>query len=74
MRVFFKPSFIRDFNKLPTDIKDVVRKICVETSPNLGDFRNFRKHRVKLLKGFKNYYRIKIGEYRIGLKKKKMTL
>jgi len=46
-----------------------VRYICVDVFPKLKTLQNFQEYRIKFIKGFKNYYRIRIGDYRIGFKK-----
>lgn len=71
MRVFFKPSFIKDFKKLPSGTRKEVRSICTEIFPKLSNIRNFKKHNIKSIKGFRGYYRIRFGGYRIGFKKRK---
>ena len=69
MEVFFKPSFVKDFNRLPKDIKREVRDICVNIFPKLENLKDFKKHPFRKIKGFNFYYRMKIGNFRIGLKK-----
>ncbi|MCH7883252.1 type II toxin-antitoxin system RelE/ParE family toxin [Patescibacteria group bacterium] len=71
MRVSFKPSFVRDFKKLPSEIRKEVKYICVEVFPKLRDIRSFQAYPIRPIKGFKGYYRMKIGDHRIGFKKKK---
>lgn len=71
MKIFFKPSFIKDFKKLPSAIRGEVYFICTKIFPNLSDLRNFQKHQLKPIKGFRGYYRIRFGDYRIGFKKRK---
>lgn len=66
MRTLFKPSFVKDFKKLPPYIKQKVEDVC------FGDFSsllNKKELDVKSIKGFKEYYRIRLGDYRIGFKK-----
>lgn len=68
MEVSFKPSFVRDFKKLPRDVKEKVRQICLASFPSLDNLKQFSEYDLKILKGFHGYYRIRIREYRIGLK------
>lgn len=68
MRVSFKPSFIKDFKRLPQEAKEAVRWVCTEAFPPLKDLREFNAYHMKPIRGFKNYYRIRLGDYRIGLK------
>ena len=69
MDIFFKPSFIKDFKKLPKNTKADVRKICSEDFLIAKNLTEIRQVDIKLIRGFKNYFRIRIGDYRIGFKK-----
>ncbi|MBI5220908.1 MAG: type II toxin-antitoxin system RelE/ParE family toxin [Candidatus Liptonbacteria bacterium] len=68
MRVHFKPAFLRDFQELPPDVRREVRLVCVETFPHLNNLRDLQTHSIKPLKGFRGYYRIRLGNYRIGFR------
>lgn len=74
MNVSFKPSFIKDFKSLPSEIKIDIRKICAITFPNLENLFNFQDYPIKKISGFSEYYRIKIGDYRIGFKKENNSI
>lgn len=69
MEVYFKPIFIRDAQKLPRDVYDTVRFICFETFPKFKNPSDLYPYRVEKLGGFKDYYKIRLGDYRIGFKK-----
>jgi mRNA interferase RelE/StbE len=69
MEVFFKPTFIKDFKKLPKEIKLIVKKVCFEIAPRVKDLKEFGYLNIKPIKGFKNFYRIKLKDYCIGFKK-----
>ncbi len=60
MSIFFKRSFINDFKKLPQEVRAKVKEVCTQ---------NIFKHPVKPIVGFKDYYRLRIGDYRLGFKK-----
>ncbi|HEC30395.1 MAG TPA: type II toxin-antitoxin system RelE/ParE family toxin [Candidatus Yonathbacteria bacterium] len=66
MKTFFKPSFVKDFKKLPPQIKQKVEVICFW---DFFSLLNKKELDVKALKGFKGYYRVRLGDYRIGFKK-----
>jgi mRNA-degrading endonuclease RelE of RelBE toxin-antitoxin system len=55
MEVFFKPTFIKDFKKLPKEIKLSVKKICFEIAPQAKDLKEFGNLNIKPIKGFKNF-------------------
>jgi mRNA interferase RelE/StbE len=69
MKVFFKKSFIKDFQRLPTEIKEEVKKICLTIFPKIKNLKEFNLYPLKKLRGFKFYYRIKLKDFRIGFKK-----
>ena len=66
MKTEFKASFLKaikklDNNHLKTDIANAIRN--VESAETLRQISQLKK-----LKGYKQYYRIRIGNYRIGIK------
>ena len=66
MKTQFRKSFEKDLKKildkkLLIKIKEVIEEI--ENVTTLGEIKNLKK-----LKGEENFYRIRIGEYRIGIK------
>ena len=69
MEVFFKKTFIKDFKNLPQNIQEKAREICLFVLPKIANFNELKNIFVKKITGFSGYYRIKIGDYRIGLKK-----
>ena len=69
MKVFFKKSFIKDFQKLPKEIRKEVRNICFSIFPKIKNLKEFTLYSLKKLSGFKFYYRIKLKDFRIGFKK-----
>ena len=66
MKVIFKKSFIKDLKnnsknkKLLSQIKSVIEEI--EDAQNINELKNLKK-----LKAEGSYYRIRVGNYRIGL-------
>lgn len=66
MKTEFRESFKTDIEKVKNaKLLNKVREAIenVEESKNPQEIRNFKK-----LKGSKTYYRIRIGDYRVGLK------
>lgn len=65
MKTAFKEAFRRDLlsvrdKSLLRRVKEVIETI--EASPSLADLPN-----LKALKGAKNHFRLRIGDYRVGL-------
>ena len=72
MKTEFRDSFRTDLEnvknaKLLTKVREAIEN--VEDANNPQEIRNFKK-----LKGSKTNYRIRIGEYRVGLKMENDTL
>ena len=66
MHTAFKASFLKAIKKIDSDqLKlDIANAILnVESAENLKQINNLKK-----LSGHKHYYRIRIGNYRIGIK------
>ena len=65
MKAAFRDSFARDLKavrdrSLLKRLKEVIE--AVEKADSLADLPNMKK-----LKGSKNYFRIRVGDYRLGL-------
>lgn len=66
MKTSFTSSFLKDVRKLPDDaVREEVRDaiLTVEAAPDLRSVPNLKK-----LSGGGPYYRIRIGDYRIGMR------
>lgn len=66
MKTEFKASFLKaikkiESNQLKASITDAI--LNVESAEKIRQIHNFKK-----LKGYKQHYRIKIGDYRKGIK------
>ena len=65
MQVLFTNQFLKDIrkikdNRLANNLEEVI--LSIKISPNISDIKNLKK-----LKGYHNVYRVRIGDYRIGL-------
>jgi len=72
MKTEFKASFLKAIRKikdqqLKTEIADVISD--VESTRDIRQIKQLKK-----LKGYKHYYRIRIKDYRIGLKIENATV
>jgi len=67
MEVKYKPSFVKDFNKIKSKKEqEEIYKICFKDIlevKSISEIRNLKK-----IKGYDHYYRIRKGNYRIGFK------
>jgi mRNA interferase RelE/StbE len=72
MKVKYKASFLRDLKQINNKkIKKQIEQIIntAKSATQISDIPNIRK-----LRGYKNFYRIRIGNYRIGLYFEKKTI
>lgn len=65
MTVDYRESFLRDIKKLKDKaqaerLKEIIAEI--KAAQNTSEIKNFRK-----IEGFPHHYRIKTGDYRIGV-------
>ena len=65
MKSLFRSSFLRDVRKIRdkrvlASVREVIESI--ERADNLSEVRNVRR-----LSGSKSFYRVRLGDYRIGL-------
>ncbi len=64
MNTSFRKSFVRDLKKIKNQrVRDSVREVieAVEAATDLSDLGD-----VKKITGTDNFYRIRVGEYRLG--------
>lgn len=65
MRVLYKKAFLKDLEHLPVDLRDVVCREAFQVVPRLSSIHE-HEH-LRKLSGYENFYRIRIGSYRIGI-------
>ena len=66
MKVDFKKSFLKDLKKLKNKpLQNSIYNciVQVESAASISEIKNIKK-----LAGFEVHYRIRVGDYRIGLK------
>ncbi len=67
MQIEYGEQFLKDLKKLKTtNVYGSLKAYCFEelpSQPSLASIRNLKK-----MQGYQQYYRIRFGDYRIGLK------
>lgn len=63
MKIEIRDSFLKDIKKQSKENKQKIEAIFndMKTAESISDLRNIKK-----LQGFKLFYRIRIGDYRLG--------
>ena len=67
LNVEYGERFLKDLKKLRKNkIYEDVKDLCFAQMPSCEDLRFIPN--LKKMEGYRNYYRIRVGDYRIGLK------
>ena len=65
MNVRFKKSFFKDRERLTPEVQSEVDELVFEILPKLKRLMDLPS--VKMLKGHKGYFRVRIGAHRVGI-------
>lgn len=65
MRTQATNTFLKQLAALPDGIRERVEKFAFEELPELGTLRD--ADNIKKLQGYKNCFRARFGEYRVGI-------
>ena len=60
----FKKSFLRDLAELPAAYRKRIEELVFEEFPKMSDPSD--KLDIRKIQGYKSYFRIRMGDYRIG--------
>ncbi len=63
MQIEIKKSLLKDLDKIPNSVKNRL-KIIVEELHKVDNLQKIKQ--IKKLKNYKTYYRLKLGDYRLG--------
>ncbi len=63
---FYKKRFLKDLANLPLVYQERIEKLVFEEIPELDNI--FGAMDIKKIRGYRDYYRIRAGNYRIGCK------
>ena len=70
IKIEYSERFLKDLKSLKNyNVYDQIKKLCFDELPSCSDLKSVKN--LKKMVSFKNYFRIKVGNYRIGLKVEK---
>ena len=66
MQVEFRKKFLKELSKLPNPYQSNIEEFVFDILPNysLSEIGKIEK-----MKGYKDYFKIRFGDYRVGIKK-----
>ena len=67
MKVEYRKKFLKELSKLPVESAKIIEEFIFEDLPNHTNLSNIGK--VEKMTGYKNYFKIRFGNYRVGIKK-----
>jgi len=65
-RVTYKRVFLQELKRLPHDMRSQVEEFVFVTLPMAEN--PFTSTQIKKLTGYQDYYRVRFGDYRVGLR------
>jgi len=67
IKIEYSEPFLKDLKKLKkTTNYSTIKKLCFEELPQYKSLSHIKN--LKKIQGYKKYYRIRVGDYRVGLK------
>ncbi len=72
MTIEIRKKFLKELSKLPTDYSESIEKFVFEELQTYKSLSEVGK--VEKMTGYKNYFKVRFGNYRVGLKKENDTV
>ena len=66
MKIRFKATFLKDIKKLPIDYKQKIEYLIFNEISKIDSYHKIKN--IRKIHRNKNYYRIRVGNYRIGFR------
>ena len=67
MQVEIMKKFLKELSKLPNEYADTIEEFVFDILPTYDNLSEIGK--VEKMTGYKNYFKIRFGDYRVGIKK-----
>lgn len=66
MKVKYRKKFLKELSSIPTSVRTKIETYVFNTIPESDTLHEIGK--IKKLKGYRDYYKIRFGDYRVGFK------
>jgi len=67
MEVEYRKKFLKELSKLPVEYAKTIEEFIFDDLPDYSSLSDIGK--VEKMTGYKNYFKIRFGNYRVGIKK-----
>ena len=67
MEVEYRKKFLKELSKLSNEYAKTIEEFVFENLPNFSSLSDIGE--VEKMTGYKNYFKIRFGNYRVGIKK-----
>jgi mRNA interferase RelE/StbE len=67
MQVEFRKKFLKELSKLPNPYKSNIEEFVFDILANHNSLSEVGK--IEKMTGYKNYFKVRFGDYRVGIKK-----
>jgi len=72
MKIEYKKKFLKELCKLPNEYSQTIEEFVFDIFPTYDNLSEIGK--VEKMTGYKNYFKIRFGDYRVGIKKEDNTI
>jgi len=72
MKIEYKKKFLKELYKLPNEYSQTIEEFVFDIFPTYDNLSEIGK--VEKMTGYKNYFKIRFGDYRVGIKKEDNTI
>ena len=72
MKIIYHKTFLKELTNIPAKQRTSIEEFAFQEALNLNSLAESGK--IEKLKGYKNYYKIRFGDYRVGLRLEEDTL
>jgi mRNA interferase RelE/StbE len=69
MKIKLKKTLIKDLKRIPSETRIQIEALVFEEAPELKAITEIQN--IKKIKGHNHFYRVRFGQYRIGIEERK---
>ena len=66
MKIEYRKNFLKELSKIPSNTREKIEKFIFSELPELDTI--FESGKIEQMKGYPQYYKMRFGVYRVGLK------